>query len=61
MTSPATVGAFNKGAGEAELSTMTTQVLDALVAKVQKDNGMKPAAAAAPAKAAAAPVKAGAK
>lgn len=64
MTSPATVGAFNRGAGEAQLSTMTTQVLDALVAKVQKDNGVKPAVAAAPAapaKVVAAPVKAGTK
>lgn len=65
MTSPAAVGKGAPSVGETELSVMTTQVLDALVAKVQKDSGMKPAVAAAPAAPAAAvkaaPVKAGAK
>jgi thiol:disulfide interchange protein DsbA len=45
MTSPSVVGATNKTATEVDLSKMTTQVLDALVAKVQKDSGTKPAAA----------------
>jgi thiol:disulfide interchange protein DsbA len=45
MTSPSVVGAVNKGASETELSRMTVQVLDALVAKVQKDGGIKPVAA----------------
>lgn len=46
MTSPAMVSASNPGKSEAESSKMTTQVLDALVAKVIKDRGAKPAAAA---------------
>ncbi|MES2151055.1 MAG: thiol:disulfide interchange protein DsbA/DsbL [Pseudomonadota bacterium] len=45
MTSPTQAGVATPGKSEAELSTMTTQVLDALVAKVMKDSGVKPAAA----------------
>lgn len=62
MTSPAQVGSASPGKSETELSTMTTQVLDALVAKVMKDSGVKPAAAAPAAPAAGAkPAKAAAK
>lgn len=43
MTSPSVVGASLKGTGNALQAT--TQVADALVAKVQKDKGIKPAAA----------------
>jgi protein dithiol oxidoreductase (disulfide-forming) len=46
LTSPAVVGASNRNMPEGELSKATVQVLDALVAKVQKDNGSKPAATA---------------
>lgn len=42
MTSPAQVSAANPGRSEAESSKMTTEVLDALVAKVIKDRGAKP-------------------
>lgn len=45
MTSPSVVGNTNKGVAEGELSKLTVQVLDGLVAKVQKDNGVKPVAA----------------
>lgn len=45
MTSPAVVEKTNKGVAEGELSKLTVQVLDALVAKVQKDGGIKPVAA----------------
>ena len=45
MTSPSIVGATNKSVPEGELSKLTVQVLDALVAKVQKDSGYKPVAA----------------
>jgi len=45
MTSPSVVGAAVKGGG-AELPKMTLQVADALVAKVQKDSGIKPVTAA---------------
>jgi thiol:disulfide interchange protein DsbA len=46
MTSPSVVGESNRRMSEADLSKATLQVLDALVAKVQKDNGVKPAATA---------------
>lgn len=46
VTSPAQVGAANPKANEGQLSQMTMQVLDALVAKVQAEKGYKPAAAA---------------
>lgn len=45
MTSPSVVGAAVKGGGS-DVLKMTVQVLDALVAKVQKDSGIKPVAAA---------------
>jgi protein dithiol oxidoreductase (disulfide-forming) len=45
MTSPEIVRRATKMDNEAQLSQQTTQVLDALVAKVQKDSGAKPAAA----------------
>jgi thiol:disulfide interchange protein DsbA len=46
MTSPSVVGAAVKGATNANIGQSTMQVMDALVAKVQKDKGL----AAAPAK-----------
>ncbi len=39
MTSPSVVDASNKGLPEAKLSATTVQVLDGLVAKVQKEKG----------------------
>jgi thiol:disulfide interchange protein DsbA len=45
LTSPSVVAESNKGLPESQLSKATVQVLDALVAKVQKDSGIKPAAA----------------
>ena len=39
MTSPSVVDASNKGMPEAQLSATTVQVLDGLVAKVQKEKG----------------------
>ncbi len=45
MTSPEIVRRSSKINDEGQLSQQTTQVLDALVAKVQKDSGVKPAAA----------------
>ena len=45
MTSPEIVRRASKVNDEGQLSQQTTQVLDALVAKVQKDSGAKPAAA----------------
>ena len=39
MTSPSVVDAANKGMPEAKLSATTVQVLDGLVAKVQKEKG----------------------
>ena len=41
MTSPEIVRRATKMDNEAQLSQATTQVLDALVAKVQKDSGAK--------------------
>jgi thiol:disulfide interchange protein DsbA len=47
MTSPTLVNESNRGIqGEPALLKATLQVVDALVAKVQKDSGIKPAAAA---------------
>jgi thiol:disulfide interchange protein DsbA len=45
VTSPAVVNVPNPKANEGELAKMTMQVLDALVAKVQAEKGIKPVAA----------------
>ena len=47
MVSPATVSAANPSLRGPALETATTEVLDALVARVMKDNGVKPATKAA--------------
>jgi protein dithiol oxidoreductase (disulfide-forming) len=44
VTSPAVVGAANPKVNEGELSKLTMQVLDGLVAKVQAEKGIKPVA-----------------
>lgn len=44
MTSPSVVGAAVKGSTNANVAQSTFQVMDALVAKVQKEKGLAPAA-----------------
>jgi hypothetical protein len=44
MTSPSVVGAAVKGATNANVAQSTMQVMDALVAKVQKEKGLAAAA-----------------